>query len=76
MAAIPCSATDCPYTTADSLDNAAAIQDKISVLRIHTDAVHGVTNTPAQNAAGPSVRAKMDPPKLHAGSDVQTWDQF
>ena len=76
MAAIPCSAPDCPYTTEDSLDNAAAIQDKISVLRIHADTVHGVTNAPAQNATGPSVRAKMDPPKLHVGSDVQAWDQF
>ena len=49
MAALPCSAPGCPYTTADTVDNAATIQDKISVLRIHTDAVHGVTNTPAQN---------------------------
>ena len=76
MAALPCSAPDCPYTTADTVDNAATMQDKISVLRIHADTVHGGTNTPAQNAAGPSVRAKMDPPKLHAGSDVQAWDQF
>ena len=29
-----------------------------------------------QNNAGSAVRAKMDPPKLHAGSDVQAWDQF
>ena len=76
MAALPCSATDCPYTTADTMDNAATMQDKISVLRIHADTVHGGTNTPAQNTTGPSVRAKMDPPKLHAGSDVQAWDQF
>ena len=76
MAALPCSAPDCPYTTADTLDNDANMQDKISVLRIHADTVHGNTNTPAQNTAGPSVRAKMDPPKLYAGSDVQAWDQF
>ena len=62
MAAIPCSVPDCPYTTADSVDDAAAIQDKIAVLRIHADSVHGVTNAPVQHAAGPSVRAKMDPP--------------
>ena len=37
MAAIPCSVPDCSYTTADSVDDAAAIQDKIAVLRIHTD---------------------------------------
>ena len=76
MAALPCSAPDCPYTTADTLDNAAIMQDKLTVLRIHTDAVHSSANTPARNTASPSVRAKMDPPKLHAGSDVQAWDQF
>ena len=76
MAALPCSVTGCPYTTADTVDDAAAIQDKIAVLRIHADSVHGVANAPVQHAAGPSVRAKMDPPKLNAGSDVQAWDQF
>ena len=76
MAALPCSAPDFPYTTADTVDNTTNVQDKISVLRIHADTVHGSANTPAQNTAGPPVRAKMDPPKLHAGSDVQAWDQF
>ena len=76
MASLPCSAPECTYTTGDTVDNAANMQDKISVLRIHTDAVHGSPITPARNTAGPSVRAKMDPPKLHAGSDVQAWDQF
>ena len=60
MAALPCSAPDCRYTTADTLDNDANMQDKISVLRIHADTVHGNANTPAQNTAGPSVKAKMD----------------
>lgn len=77
MAALPCSAPGCTYTTTDTVDDATTtLQDKISVLRIHADTVHGGANTPAQNNAGPSVRAKMDPPKLHAGSDVQAWDQF
>ena len=76
MAPLPCSAPDCTYTTADTVDNAANMQDKITVLRIHADTVHGSPITPAQNTAGPSVRAKMDPTKLHAGSDVQAWDQF
>ena len=53
MAAIPCSVPDCSYTTADSVDDAAAIQDKIAVLRIHADSVHGVVNAPVQHAAGP-----------------------
>ena len=35
MAALPCSAPDCTYTTVDTVDNAANIQDKITVLRIH-----------------------------------------
>ena len=52
------------------------VQEKISVLRIHADTVHGGVNTPAQNTAGPSARAKIDPPKIHAGSDVQAWDHF
>ena len=38
--------------------------------------MHGSPITPAENTAGPSVRAKMDPTKLHAGSDVQALDQF
>ena len=78
MAALPCSAPGCTYTTEDTVDNAnATVQDKILVFRIHADTVHGSATTPAQNnAATPSVRAKMEPPKLHAGSDVQAWDQF
>ena len=76
MAALPCSAPDFPYTTADTVDNTTNMQDKISVLRIHADTVHGSANTPAQNIANPPVRAKMDPPKLHTGSDMQAWNQF
>ena len=71
-AALPCSAPDCPYTTMDAVDYAATVQDKIAVLRIHADTVHGGATTPAQNNAGPSARAKMDPPKLSAGTDVCT----
>ena len=41
-AALPCSAPDCPYTTMDAVDYAATVQDKIAVLRIHADTVHGV----------------------------------
>ena len=73
-AALPCSVPGCTYTTRDTVDDATTLQDKLTVLRIHADSVHSAT--PVQSNAGSSVRAKMDPPKLHAGSDVQAWDQF
>ena len=51
------------------------LQDKISLLQIHADSVDK-TGTAPNHQTGATPKAKMDPPKLHAGSDVQTWDQF
>ena len=48
-AALPCSEPDCPYTTMDAVDNAATVQDKIAVLRIHADTVHGGATIPLQH---------------------------
>ena len=63
MAALPCSAPDCPYTTTtDAVDNAATVQDKIAVLRIHADTApcmavpslqHRILLPPPQSQDGP-----------------------
>ena len=76
MASITCSKTGCLYTTSDQVDNDTPLTDKLVLLRIHADVEHSNGPPQGNNGASSSVKAKMEPPKLHAGSDVQAWDQF
>ena len=48
----------------------AELHDKIRLLQIHA----GKTVPAPDQHTGASPKAKMDPPRVHAGSDVQTLD--
>ena len=76
MASIPCSKTGCLYTTGDQVDKETPLTDKLVLLSIHADVEHSNGPSQGNNGASSSVKAEMDPPKLHAGSDLQAWDQF
>ena len=77
MAGIPCSAPACGYNTDSQVPPDTGLQDKIALLQIHKDTVHA---TPAQHHGTPQVaathRAKLDLPKLSAGSSQETWELF
>ena len=77
MAGIPCSAPSCGYNTDSQVPPDTGLQGKIALLQIHKDTVHA---TPAQHHGTPQVaathRAKLDLPKLSAGSSQETWELF
>ena len=74
MAGLPCSVPDCPYNTDSQVGGETELQDKSALLKIHTDGVHKTAPAPVQCPA--SAKAKINPRKLYAGSDMQAWDQF
>ena len=77
MAGIPCSAPACGYNTDSQVPPDTSLQDKISLLQIHKDTVHA---TPVQPHSTPQMasnhRAKLDLPKLSAGSSQELWELF
>ena len=77
MAGIPCSAPACGYNTDSQVPPDTGLQDKIALLQIHKDTVHA---TPVQPHSTPHVaathRAKLDLPKLSAGSSQESWELF
>ena len=73
MAGLPCSVRLCPYNTDDQVPSEQPFADKLALLKIHADSAH-VLPQQAPVAAHPKV--KLDPPKLSAGSDQETWEHF
>ena len=72
-----CSLSTCTYSTDDQVPAESALETKVTLLRIHADTVHPPSPSPVQqNPATAGSRAKLDPPKLSAGADQQTWDLF
>ena len=78
MAGIPCSAPTCQYNTDDQVPPETDMQTKLTLLQIHRETVHPAPVTPQAAAHGPQAtqRAKLDPPKLSAGCDQETWELF
>ena len=76
MAGLQCPKTGCTYNTSGQVDNAAALENKIAILRIHADVEHGREQAVVNNGVPNSVKAKMDTPKLQLGVDQQAWEQF
>ena len=64
----------CTYNTDSQCDPGQAFADKLALLKIHADSTHS-TSAPAPRTASNS-RAKLDAPKLSAGSDQETWEHF
>ena len=77
MAGIPCSAPACEYNTDSQVPSDTGLQDKIALLQIHKDTVHA---TPVQPQGAPHAAsthwAKLDLPKLSAGSSQESWELF
>jgi len=74
MAGLECSLSSCTYSTDSQVPATTGMETKLKLLRIHADTVH---KSPAQQTSLPtSSKAKLDPPRLSAGSDQQTWDLF
>ena len=79
MAGIPCSDPACGYNTDSQVPSDTGLQDKIALLQIHEDTVHASPAQPqgAPHAASASThRAKLDLPKLSAGSSQESWELF
>ena len=90
MSGIPSSALICQYTTDTQVPPDSDLPTKITLLQIHRDTVHPnvhctyigtlIHPTPVQTQVGPPPptppRVKLDPPKLSAGSDKETWELF
>ena len=74
MPGLPCSVPLCTYNTDSQCDPEQAFADKLALLKIHADSTHA-TPAPAPRMASNS-RAKLDAPKLSAGSDQETWEHF
>ena len=77
MAGIPCSTQGCLYNTDNQVPPNSDMNTKLALLQIHDKNAHPVPVTP-QAVHGPhsSQRVKLDPPKLSAGSDQETWELF
>ena len=73
MAGLPCSVPLCQYNTDSQVPATQPFADKLALLKIHADSAHSHPQ-PAPVAAHP--RVKLDPPKLSAGSDQETWEHF
>ena len=79
MAGIPCSVPDCLFNTDNQVPPETDLAFKLQLLQMHNPAVHPAPVAPAQVPA-PAIqsthRVKLDPPKLSAGSDQETWELF
>ena len=76
MAGIPCSAPTCQYTTDSQVPPDTDMQTKLTLLQIHRETVHPAPVTPLGHGPQSAQRAKLDPPKLSAGCDQETWELF
>ena len=77
MAGIPCSATECQYSTDSQVPPETDLPTKLTLLQIHRETVHPTPVTPQAAPTHHSTpRVKLDPPKLSAGSDQETWGLF
>ena len=74
MAGLKCSLSSCAYSTDDQVPATTELETKLKLLRIHADTVH--QPRVQQDSSHTSSKAKLDPPRLSAGSDQQTWDLF
>ena len=77
MAGIPCSAPECHFSTDSQVPPETDLTTKLTLLQIQRETVHPTPVTP-QAAPTPhsTPRVKLDPPKLSAGSDQETWELF
>ena len=79
MAGIPCSVPDCLFNIDNQVPPETDLASKLQLLQMHNPAVHPAPVAPAQVLA-PAIqsthRVKLDPPKLSAGSDQETWELF
>ena len=73
MPGMQCTSPGCPYNTDSQVPAAeASIADKISLLKIHTDAAH----SQVAQGSNQSSKAKLDPPKLSTGTSQEQWEHF
>ena len=75
VSGLKCSLSTCPYSTDDQVPAESTIETKLTLLRIHADTVHSPSPV-QQTTTTAGSRAKLDPPKLSAGADQQTWELF
>ena len=76
MPGLPCSVPLGTYSTDSQCDPEQNFADKLVLLKIHADSAHATpAPAPAPRPASGS-RVKLDPPKLSAGSDQETWEHF
>ena len=74
MAGIPCSATGCQFSTDSQVPPDTDMPTKLTLLQIHRETVHPTPQAAATPLSTP--RVKLDPPKLSAGTDQETWELF
>ena len=77
MAGIPCASPGCLYNTDYQVPPDSDMPTKLALLQIHAHQTHPAAAAP-QVAQGhqPIQRLKLEPPKLSAGSDQETWELF
>ena len=77
MAGIPCASPGCLYNTDTQVPPDSDLPTKLALLQIHDKNAHTIAAAP-QAAQGhqPTQRLKLEPPKLSAGSDQETWELF
>ena len=77
MAGIQCASPGCLYNTDTQVPPDSDVTNMIALLQIHTQIAHPVAAAP-QAAPGhqPTQKLKLEPPRLSAGSDQETWELF
>ena len=77
MAGIPCASPGCLYNTDDQVPSDSDMPTKLALLQIHDKNAHPIAAAPnAAHGHQPTQRLKLEPPKLSAGSDQETWELF
>ena len=77
MAGIPCSYSACEFNTDMQVPPETSLENKLNLLKIHSDTVHQQQQQQVGPRSGVSNhKAKLNPPKLSAGSSIETWEHF
>merc|ERR1711867_115875 len=77
MAGIPCAHQGCTYNTDTQVPPDSDIPSKVTLLQLHYMDAHPIAAVPqAAPVHHPTQKVKLEPPKLSAGSDQETWELF